>query len=143
MSDVSQKTVVYGQKAMLDVLCQANKDSDNLLLSPKNISDIIRMCKKQKPNMLETNPLCKRIHDADSAVNLFLERLPALLETYNKSLTKNELGMSETELLSLNRIDIRNICPAPNKKKCEIPDILAEPLSEEEAQFANNNQMFS
>lgn len=143
MSDVSQKPFVYGQKAMLDVLCQANKDSDNLLLSPKNISNIIQICKKQKPNMLETNPLCKRIYDADSAVNLFLERLPVLLETYNKSLAKNELGMSETELLSLNRIDIRNICPASNKKNCEIPDILAEPLSDEESQFACGNQMFS
>lgn len=143
MSDVSQKPSVCGQKAVLDILCQANKNSDNLLLSPKNISDIIRICKKQKPNMLETNPLCKRICDADSAVSLFLEHLPILLEAYNKSLAKNELGMSETELLSLNRIDIRNICPAPNKKKCEIPDILAEPLSDEESQFASNNQMFS
>lgn len=143
MPDVSQKPSVCGQKAVLDILCQANKNSDNLLLSPKNISDIIRICKKQKPNMLETNPLCKRICDADSAVSLFLERLPGLLEAYNKSLAKNELGMSETELLSLNRIDLRNICPAPNKKKCEIPDILAEPLSDEESQFASNNQMFS
>lgn len=143
MSDVSQKPSVCGQKAVLDILCQANKNSDNLLLSPKNISDIIRICKKQKPNMLETNPLCKRICDADSAVSLFLERLPGLLEAYNKSLAKNELGMSETELLSLNKIDLRNICPAPNKKKCEIPDILAAPLSDEESQFASDNQMFS
>ena len=40
MPDVSQKPSVCGQKAVLDILCQANKNSDNLLLSPKNISDI-------------------------------------------------------------------------------------------------------
>lgn len=143
MSDILQGPSVYGQKEMLDVLSQANRNSNNLFLSPKNISDIIRVCKKQKPNILETNPLCKRIRDADSAVDLFLERAPNLLKTYNKSLIENELGMSETELLSLNRIDIRNICPAVNKKNCEIPNTLAEPLSDKESEFANNNQVFS
>lgn len=143
MSDILQGPSVYGQKEMLDVLSQTNKNPNNLFLSPKNISDIIRICKKQKPNILETNPLCKRIHDADSAANLFLERLPALLEIYNKSLAKNKIGMSEAELLALNKIDIRNICPAPGKKNCEIPNILAEPLSNEETKFANDNEVFS
>lgn len=125
-----------------DISMNINKDINSVLLSANDIKRIINTCKRQKPSILETNPLCKRINTAQNVIELFIERLPELLKQYNDALVKHNMCFSEKELLSKNRIDVRNLC-LKTEKPHEIPDILKHSLTDDETTFLKNNDFYA
>lgn len=125
-----------------DISMNINKDINSILLSANDIRRIINTCKRQKPSILETNPLCKRINTAQNVIELFIERLPELLKQYNDALVKRNMCFSEKELLSKNRIDVRNLC-LKTEKPHEIPDMLKNSLTDDETEFLKNNSFYA